>query len=73
MSRATPPARVALSRVLAFAVLGGLIALVFGLAAVALAPDNGFADLAAAALTRVFLVPLGILVGALAGWWTGRR
>lgn len=73
MSRATPPVRVELGRVLAFAVLGGLIALVLGLAAVALAPDNGFADLAAAAVTRVFLVPLGILAGAVAGWLTGRR
>lgn len=73
MSRATPPVRVELSRVLAFAVLGGLIALVIGLAAVALAPDNGFADLAAAAVTRVLLVPLGVLGGAVAGWLTGRR
>ena len=73
MSRATPPARIQLSRVLASAVLGGLIALVLGLAAVALAPDNGFADLAAAAVTRVFLVPLGILAGAVTGWLTGRR
>lgn len=73
MSRATPPVRVELSRVLAFAVLGGLIALLIGLAAVALAPDNGFADLAAAAVTRVFLVPLGVLGGAVAGWFTGRR
>lgn len=73
MSRATPPVRVELSRVLAFAVLGGLIALLIGLAAVALAPNNGFADLAAAAVTRVFLVPLGVLGGAVAGWFTGRR
>lgn len=73
MSRATPPARVALSRVAAFAVIGGLTALILGLSAVVLAPDNGFADLAAAAVTRVFLVPLGILAGAVAGWLTGRR
>jgi uncharacterized membrane protein len=73
MSRANPPARVALSRVLAFGVLGGLVALVLGLAALALAPDNGFADLAVSAVTRVFLVPLGILAGAVAGWFTGRR
>ena len=62
-----------MSRVLAFAVMGGLVALALGMAAVALAPDNGFADLAAAAVTRVVLVPFGILVGALAGWWTGRH
>lgn len=73
MSRATPPARVELSRVLSFAVLGGLIAIVLGLVAVAFAPDNGFADLAAAAVTRVFLVPLGVLAGAVSGWLTGRR
>ena len=73
MSRATAPLRVVVSRVLAFAVLGGLAALALGVAAVALAPENGFADLAAAAVTRVFLVPLGIVLGALTGWWTGRH
>ena len=72
MNRPTPPVRVAAGRVLAFAVLGGLLALALGMAAVVLAPENGFADLAAAAITRVFLVPLGIIVGAFAGWWTGR-
>ena len=61
------------ARVLAFAVLGGIVALSVGLIAVALAPDNGFGDLAAAAVTRVILVPLGVLVGALTGWLTGRR
>ncbi len=73
MSRATPPVRVPLSRVLAFAVLGGLIALTLGLTAVTLAPQNGFADLAAAAVTRVFLVPFGLVVGAAIGWYTGRH
>lgn len=73
MSRATPRIRVPLARVLAFAVLGGLVALVLGMAAIALAPNNGFADLAAAAVTRVILVPIGILSGAAAGWLTGRE
>lgn len=72
MSRPTPRVHVGLSRVLAFAVIGGLTALVVGMAAVALAPDNGFADLAAAAVTSVFLVPLGVLVGGGVGWYTGR-
>ncbi len=73
MSRATPRLRVSLARVLAFAVLGGLVALVLGMAAIALAPDNGFGDLAAAAVTRVVLVPLGIVSGAAVGWFTGRE
>lgn len=73
MSRATPGLRVPIARLLAFAVIGGLIALGLGLTAVALAPDNGFGDLAAAAVTRVILVPLGIIGGAVAGWMTGRK
>ena len=72
MSRPTPPVRVAAGRLLASAALGGLLALALGMAAVILAPENGFADLAAAAVTRVFLVPLGIIIGAFTGWWTGR-
>lgn len=73
MSRANPPQKASVGRVLAFAIIGGLAALLVGLSFVALAPDNGFADLAAAAVTRVFLVPLGIVAGAVAGWLSGRR
>ncbi len=42
---------------------GAAAALAIGLTAVALAPDNGFADLAAAAATRLMLVPLGVVFG----------
>lgn len=73
MSKITPPAHVSVGRMFAFAVIGGLAALIVGLAAVAFAPDDGFADLAAAAVTRVFLVPLGMLAGAVTAWVTGRR
>ena len=73
MSRVAPRPPAPWARTLAFAVLGGILALMLGLAAVALAPDNGFGDLAAAAVTRVVLVPLGVLVGASVGWMTGRR
>ncbi len=45
-------------------IAGAVIALAFGLTAVALAPDNGFADLAAAAVTRLMLVPLGVVFGS---------
>lgn len=72
MSRATPRFRLPVARMLAFGVVGGLVALGLGLTAVALAPDNGFGDLAAAAVTRVILVPVGILGGAVVGWLTGR-
>lgn len=72
MSRPTPPVHFPIGRILSCAVIGGLGALILGLAAVALAPENGFADLAAAAVTRAFLVPLGIGIGALVGWMTGR-
>lgn len=72
MSRATPRVQAPISRVLAFAVVGGLVAVTLGMVAVTLAPDNGFADLAAASVTRVFLVPLGVLVGGGMGWYTGR-
>lgn len=73
MSRVTPRFEVPLARMLAFAVVGGLIALGLGLAAVALAPDSGFGDLAAATVTRLVLIPAGIIGGAVAGWLTGRE
>ena len=47
-------------RILLYAILGGAVALALGLAAVALAPDDGFADLAAASLTKIFLAFFGI-------------
>jgi hypothetical protein len=69
MSRSVPWALVGRSG--AGAVLGASIALIVGLFAVALAPDNGFADLAAAALTKVVLVPFGAVVGGIAGYRFG--
>lgn len=54
------------------AVAGAVTALALGLLAVELAPENGFADLAAAAVTRVFLVPAGAVVGAVVGYLRGR-
>lgn len=52
---------------------GALIGLLVGLIAIAVAPDNGFGDLAAAAVTTVFLIPMGLVIGALVGWWVTRR
>lgn len=58
--------------VVAGAVSGAAAALALGLLAIELAPANGFADLAAAAVTRVFLVPLGVVSGAVVGYLRGR-
>lgn len=63
----------ALLRVLLGAVAGVLIAVLVGLAAVAMAPDNGFGDLAAAAVTLVFGIPAGAILGGVAGFLIGRR
>lgn len=54
------------------AVAGAIAALALGLLAVELAPENGFADLAAAAVTRVFLVPAGAAIGAVLGYLRAR-
>ena len=62
-----------LLRVLLGAVAGVLIAVLVGLAAVAMAPANGFGDLAAAAVTLVFGIPAGAILGAVAGFLIGRR
>jgi hypothetical protein len=62
-----------LLRVLLGAVAGVLIAVLVGLAAVAMAPDNGFGDLAAAAVTLVFGIPAGAILGGVAGFLIGRR
>ena len=52
---------------------GGVLGLLIGAIWMAAAPDNGFGDLAAAAVTAVFLVPLGILVGVVATILRDRR
>jgi hypothetical protein len=70
MSRSLPWTLVARSG--AGAVLGAAAALIVGLIAVSLAPDNGFADLAAAAVTRVVLIPFGAVVGGITGYRSGR-
>lgn len=54
------------------ALAGVVIALAVGLTAVVLAPENGFADLAAATVTRVLLVPAGAIVGGVAGYVRSR-
>ena len=56
--------RIACGRLAAGAVCGGMAGLIIGEVWIVLAPDNGFADLAAAAVTRVVLVPLGVVFGA---------
>lgn len=61
-----------LTSVVAGAVAGAVATFALGLLAVELAPENGFADLAAAAVTRVFLVPLGAVGGAVVGYLRGR-
>lgn len=59
--------------ILVGAVAGVILAVVIGLIAVALAPDDGFGDLAAAAVTLVFGVPAGAIIGGATGYWLGRR
>jgi hypothetical protein len=39
----------------------------------ALAPDNGMGDLAAAAVMTVFLIPGGFIIGGGLGFWRSRR
>lgn len=63
--------RIAISVVVG-AVAGAAVAVALGVLTVELAPENGFADLAAAAVTRVFLVPVGAIGGAVAGYRRGR-
>ncbi|HET8739634.1 MAG TPA: hypothetical protein VFO17_07865 [Acidimicrobiia bacterium] len=62
-----PVARMAIG-----AVIGVLLAVGIGLIAVALAPTDGFGDLAAAAVTLVFGIPAGAVIGGFLGYWIGR-
>lgn len=48
------------------------LAVGIGLIAVAVADSEGFGDLAAAAVTIVFGLPAGAIVGGLLGFWLGR-
>lgn len=59
-------------RTLLGALIGAILGLALGLAAVQLAPENGFADLAAAALTRILLIPIGVIAGGVIGYRRGR-
>lgn len=60
-------------RVILYGLVGALVALLLGLLGANLAPDNGFADLAFASLTKIFFVPLGLVVGAAIGYRTAGR
>lgn len=60
-------------RVLLGAVIGALVGLGVGLIWMALAPDNGMGDLAAAAVMTVFLIPGGFIIGGGLGFWRSRR
>lgn len=66
-SRAHPVVRVVVG-----AVAGMILAIGVGLVAVALADTEGFGDLAAAAVTIVFGLPAGAVVGGFLGYWLGR-
>ena len=52
---------------------GGVVGLLIGLVFITVSPDNGFGDLAAAAVTTVFLIPLGLIAGGVVGWLVTRR
>ncbi|NND02064.1 MAG: hypothetical protein HKN91_04695 [Acidimicrobiia bacterium] len=55
------------------AVTGAVLALGLGLLAVAIVPDDGFADLGVAAFTTVIGVPAGAVIGAAVGWWVNHH
>lgn len=55
------------------AVTGALVGLGVGLIWMALAPENGMGDLAAAAVMTVFLIPGGFIIGGGLGFWRSRR
>lgn len=48
------------------------LAVGIGLLAVSLAPSDGFGDLAAAAVTIVFGLPAGAVLGGFVLYWLGR-
>ena len=54
-------------------IVGATVGLLVGAIWIVLAPDNGFGDLAAAAVTTVFLIPLGTVVGVVGTIMWDRR
>lgn len=61
------------ARILLGAVGGMGLAVGAGLIAVAIADTEGFGDLASAAVTIVFGLPAGAMVGGFIGYWLGRE
>lgn len=62
-----------IGRVLIGALVGVLIVAGVGLLLVRLLQGgDGFDDLAVAAVTTVFGIPLGAILGGAIGWWSGR-
>lgn len=60
------------ARILIGAVVGALVALGIGLVVVSLLSGDGFRDLAAAAVTLIFGLPAGAIVGGFLGYWLWR-
>jgi hypothetical protein len=50
-----------------------VVAMGIGLIAIALVSDEGFGDLAAAAVTIVFGLPAGAVIGGVVLYWVGRE
>lgn len=68
MSTSAIPTHRRILGILVGAISGAGFALLVGLLWIALSPDNGFGDLAAAAMTKVVLIPAGALVGGAVGF-----
>ena len=60
------------ARIVMGALAGMALAAGIGVIAVSLASSDGFGDLAAAAVTIVFGLPAGAVIGGLALYWLGR-
>lgn len=61
-----------LARVVIGAIAGMALAMAIGLVAVSVASNEGFGDLAAAAVTIVFGLPAGAVIGGFTLYWMGR-